>query len=64
MGKRDPDLDDTAGKSPADDHPGLTGEPANPSDHADPRVAQPGDDPPDEDALGSRPSQPSAPSDP
>ncbi len=47
------DLERRAGKSPEDEHPAMSGGPddPDPSDYADPRVAQPGDDPPDEDAL-------------
>lgn len=45
-----------AGKPPEDAHPTLEGAQPDPSDHADPRVAQPGEDPPDEDALADRPS--------
>lgn len=43
--------DDHAGKKPEDEHPVREGAAPDPSDHADPRVAQPGDDPPGEDAL-------------
>jgi len=51
------DLEKRAGKGPEDDRPEMEGgadDPA-PADHADPRVAQPGQDPPGEDALTSRP---------
>jgi hypothetical protein len=50
----DDDLERRAGKGPDDAHPvgeATDGE-TDPSDYADPRVAQPGDDPADEDALG------------
>lgn len=47
------DLDRRAGKKPEDEHPAMTGgaDDPDPSDYADPRVAQPGEDPPGEDAL-------------
>ena len=45
------DPDDHAGKADEEQHPVREGEGPDPSDHADPRVAQPGDDPPGEDAL-------------
>ena len=45
-------LERRAGKSPEDEHPVQEGRSPDPSDHADPRVAQPGEDPPDERALG------------
>ena len=50
----DDDLERRAGKGPDDAHPAGEGgaEDPDPSDYADPRVAQPGDDPPGEDALG------------
>jgi hypothetical protein len=51
------DLDRRAGKAPADAHPigeGGADDP-DPSDYADPRVAQPGEDPDDEQALGDLP---------
>ena len=41
-----------AGKPPAEGHPTQEGRSPDPSDHADIRVAQPGEDPPGEDALG------------
>lgn len=50
----DDDLERRAGKGPDDTHPvgqARDGE-TDPSDYADPRVAQPGEDPADEDALG------------
>lgn len=50
----DHDLERRAGKDPDDTHPvgqARDGE-SDPSDYADPRVAQPGEDPADEDALG------------
>lgn len=55
----DEDLERRAGKGPADDHPDSVGGAADPdpSDYADPRVAQPGEDPPDEDAM--EPASPS-----
>jgi hypothetical protein len=46
------ELDRRAGKGSEDDHP--LDEPdrhSDPSDHADPRVTQPGDDAPGEDAM-------------
>jgi hypothetical protein len=46
---RDPDAH--AGKDDEEQHPVREGEKPDPSDHADPRVAQPGEDPPGEDAL-------------
>ena len=46
------DLEGRAGKAPDDAHPIREGRQPDPSDHADERVAQPGEDPPDEDALG------------
>ncbi len=48
------DLERRSGKGPDDAHPLMEGghENPDPSDYADPRVAQPGEDPPDEDALG------------
>ncbi len=51
----DDDLDRRAGKSPADDHPLDQPTAADPSDYGDPRVAQPGEDPPDEDAMEPMP---------
>jgi len=47
------ELERRAGKGPDDAHPvGEAGQSQpDPSDYADPRVAQPGDDPPDEDAM-------------
>jgi hypothetical protein len=49
----DEDLERRAGKAPEDAHPPSTGgaDDPDPSDYADPRVAQPGEDPPGEDAL-------------
>ncbi len=49
----DDDLDRRAGKRPDEAHPEThrQSEDADPSDYADPRVVQPGDDPPGEDAL-------------
>ncbi len=47
------DFERHAGKEPEERHPVREGASPDPSDHADPRVAQPGDDPPGEDALGS-----------
>jgi hypothetical protein len=40
-----------AGKAPEDRHPIGLGTEADPSDYGDPRVAQPGEDPPGEDAM-------------
>lgn len=45
------ELERRAGKRPEDAHPALEGTEPDPSDYADPRVAQPGDDPPGEDAM-------------
>lgn len=47
------DLERRAGKRPEDEHPEMAGGPEDPdpSDYADPRVAQPGEDPPGEDAM-------------
>lgn len=47
------DLERRAGKKPADAHPEMSGGTSDPdpSDYADPRVAQPGEEPVDEDAL-------------
>jgi hypothetical protein len=47
------DLEEHAGKSANDRHPIREGVGPDPSDHADSRVTQPGDDPPGEDALGA-----------
>jgi hypothetical protein len=46
----DDDLERRAGKPPEDEHPPMAGDETNPdpSDYADPRVAQPGDEPPDD----------------
>lgn len=54
------DLERRAGKAPDDAHPELAGGAGDPdpSDYADPRVAQPGEDPPDEDALPARDDPP------
>lgn len=46
------DLDRRAGKAPEDDHPLDEPTAADPSDDADLRVTQPGEDPPGEDAMG------------
>jgi len=51
----DRSLDDHAGKAPDERHPVREGEAPDPSDHADERVAQPGEDPPGEDALQDAP---------
>ena len=47
------DLERRAGKGPEDEHLEMAGGPSDPdpSDYADPRVVQPGEDPPGEDAL-------------
>jgi hypothetical protein len=45
------DDDRHAGKAPEDHHPVLLGTETDPSDYADPRVVQPGDDPPGENAM-------------
>jgi hypothetical protein len=49
----DDDLERRAGKRPDEAHPISQGgaDDPDPSDYADPRVAQPGEDPPGEDAL-------------
>ena len=44
---------DHAGNPPDDRHQIREGEAPDPSDHADERVAQPGEDPPGENALGT-----------
>ena len=49
--------EDHAGKPPGDQHPVGEGDAADGSDHSDPRVAQPGDDPPGEDALRREPDR-------
>lgn len=48
----DEELARRAGKPPEDEHPVGEGGPddPDPSDYADPRVAQPGEDPPGEEA--------------
>ena len=48
----DDDLERRAGKGPEDEHPAGEGGARNPdpADYADPRVAQPGEDPPGEEA--------------
>jgi hypothetical protein len=51
---RDP-IDEHAGKESDEHHPVREGAAPDPSDHADPRVAQPGEDPPGEDALRRTP---------
>jgi len=51
MSDRPSDLERRAGKPPEDDHPLDQPTAADPSDDADPRVAQPGEDPPGEDAM-------------
>lgn len=50
------ELERRAGKPPEDAHPTLEADEPDPSDYADPRVAQPGEDPPGEEARG--PSDP------
>jgi hypothetical protein len=49
------DLDRRSGKGPEDAHPEMAGgrDDPDPSDYSDPAVAQHGDDPPGEDALGA-----------
>jgi hypothetical protein len=47
----DDDLDRRAGKPPEPMHPFDKGTTDDPADHADPRVAQPGEDPEGEDAM-------------
>lgn len=49
------DLENRAGKGLEDDRPEMEGDEhdPDPSDYADPRVAQPGQDPPGEEALAS-----------
>ena len=54
------DLDRHAGKSPDERHPIQEGAAPDQSDLADTRVAQPGEDPPGEQALG--PSDAAVPS--
>ncbi len=51
----DGEREDHAGKPPQDHHPVGEGASADGSDHADPRVAQPGEDPPGEDAVHREP---------
>jgi hypothetical protein len=46
-------MDRHAGKAADDRHPVREGEGQDTSDVSDPRVAQPGEDPPGEDALGA-----------
>lgn len=55
-GMRDDDLDNRAGKPAEDDRPEMAGgaDDPDPADYADPRVAQPGQDPPGENALQGR----------
>lgn len=55
-GMRDDDLEHRAGKPVVDDRPDMAGgaDDPDPSDYADPRAAQPGQDPPAEDALQGR----------
>ena len=53
----DDELDRRAGKAPADDHPLDQPAAADPSDYSDPRVAQPGEDPSDEEALEPTPNE-------
>lgn len=50
------DLERRAGKGPEDEHPVGEGGPSHPdpSDYADPRAVQPGEDPPGEDAMKPR----------
>ena len=49
------DLRRRSGKGPEDAHPEMSGgaDDPDPSDYSDPDVAQPGDDPAGEDALGA-----------
>lgn len=58
------DLERRAGKGPDDEHPEMAGdaESPDPSDYADPRVVQPGDDPPGEDARTPQDPDPNHPS--
>ncbi len=51
------DLERRAGKGPEDEHPLNDGTVTDPSDYSDPRVAQPGDDPPDETAMRPVPEE-------
>ncbi len=55
----DDDLERRAGKGPDDKHPEMGGgaEDPDPSDYSDPRVTQPGEDPPGEDALRPTPDE-------
>ena len=48
------DLERRAGKGPDDAHPDNRADETDPSDYADPRVAQPGEDPADERAMRPR----------
>jgi hypothetical protein len=48
------ELERRAGKGTRDDHPLDEATATDPSDYADERVAQPGDEPSDEDALQTR----------
>lgn len=48
------DLERRAGKGPEDAHPDNRAHETDPSDYADPRVAQPGEDPADERAMRPR----------
>jgi len=54
--RHDSDLERRAGKGPEDEHPEMAGgaDDPDPSDYADPRVAQPGEDPAGEDAMPPR----------
>ncbi|MCA1571867.1 MAG: hypothetical protein LC798_16455 [Chloroflexi bacterium] len=54
--RHDSDLERRAGKGPEDEHPEMAGgaDDPDPSDYADPRVAQPGEDPPGENAMPPR----------
>jgi hypothetical protein len=55
----DDNLKRRAGKGPDDGHPEMGGGASDPdpSDYADPRVTQPGDDPPGEDARHPGPDR-------
>ena len=56
-GMNDDDLERRAGKGPEGDHPLDRPGSQDPSDQSDPRVAQPGEDPPDEDAMEPLPDR-------
>ena len=53
----DDELERHAGKGPEGDHPFDRPGSHDPADQADPRVAQPGEDPPNEDAMEQIPDR-------